>query len=537
MENCFYDEIERDGNNGAVRPIRASLISVAHIVRNASSLALNKFGPGKRQRALALANTLYQGTHLITHQVQALFSGLKSLASGTTRPSWNYATHMAINQIKRSLAFPHYTIEIARQTERRLSSWIDLTPTGCIATLCSFSVSTSQILRYEAEGAKYRESQDTWRYPIPAEFPLSKQDTYVIKGEWIRLKETVKQKQRKVILYLHGGAYVLLNSKLYRSATGMLCLRTSAPVLAIDYRVAPENPFPSALHDALAAYLFLIQPSHPMFQGTDLTNVHLPYLPEEIVICGDSAGAGLSMALILYLHMYLRSEDGSLIIPLPKAAVLLSPWVDLSCTSKSWMTNGSFDFLPAAVVNLHEPIFRNFQHPVYSYCFGEKKDGRELHVYTPITPHHQFHQIPKLAKMTDIETDYSMDFDSIQRDSLERFIRNPLVSPVFGNFHNLACPILIQVGECEMLLDDSKALAYKIANQNKASFVRHEVWKDMFHDFQICPGTIQGELSNGQVACFIEEVFTGVRQPLSILTEQELSLVKVTDSRVGIPII
>jgi hypothetical protein len=71
------------------------------------------------------------------------------------------------------------------------------------------------------------------------------------------------------------------------------------------------------------------------------------------------------MALLNYLNMYLRKEDGQLMIPLPRGAVLFSPWVDLSCSSKSWEENKGLDFLPANASNLHEPVFADFQHPVY----------------------------------------------------------------------------------------------------------------------------------------------------------------------------
>jgi acetyl esterase/lipase len=113
----------------------------------------------------------------------------------------------------------------------------------------------------------------------------------------------------------------------------------NCPVFAINYRLAPEHPFPSALHDVLAGYIWLINPTHPMFGGIEKRLLHEPYLPEEIMISGDSAGGGLSASFLNYLNMYLRDENGSHQLGMPRGAVLLSPWCDLSCSSKSWESN------------------------------------------------------------------------------------------------------------------------------------------------------------------------------------------------------
>jgi acetyl esterase/lipase len=73
------------------------------------------------------------------------------------------------------------------------------------------------------------------------------------------------------------------------------------------------------------------------------------------------------MALLNYLNMYLRKPTGELLVPFPRGAILLSPWVDLSCSSQSWEDNKGLDFLPAEATDLHTPVALNVQHPVYSY--------------------------------------------------------------------------------------------------------------------------------------------------------------------------
>ncbi|WP_167856690.1 alpha/beta hydrolase [Hymenobacter aquaticus] len=122
-------------------------------------------------------------------------------------------------------------------------------------------------------------------------------------AEWVR---PAPADPRRVLLYLHGGGYVLGSLNTHRSLVGALAQRCGMYALAIDYRKAPEHPFPAALDDALLAYRWLLR------QG---------YRPHDIIVAGDSAGGGLTLALLLALR------DGA--GPLPAAAIGLSPWTDL----------------------------------------------------------------------------------------------------------------------------------------------------------------------------------------------------------------
>lgn len=112
-----------------------------------------------------------------------------------------------------------------------------------------------------------------------------------------------------LILYLHGGAYALGSSRVHREFLSRLAAACQRSVLALNYRLAPEHPFPAALQDALAAYGGLRQ------QGAQ---------PAKIVIGGDSAGGGLALATLLALRA--AGEE------LPACAFCLSPWVNLSAT-------------------------------------------------------------------------------------------------------------------------------------------------------------------------------------------------------------
>lgn len=114
------------------------------------------------------------------------------------------------------------------------------------------------------------------------------------------------------ILFLHGGGYITGTPALYRHITWRFAAAARARVIAIDYRLAPEHPFPAALDDALTAWHALLA------EGVD---------PRRCAILGDSAGGGLALALALRLR-----DDRD---PLPAAIVALSPWTDLAITGES----------------------------------------------------------------------------------------------------------------------------------------------------------------------------------------------------------
>jgi acetyl esterase/lipase len=143
-----------------------------------------------------------------------------------------------------------------------------------------------------------------------------------LEGEWIEPSAPYHAARDRCILYFHGGGYVAMSSRTHRSVTSRLATWSNASLFALDYRLAPEYPFPAALEDALSAYRALIA------MGPD---------PSRMVFAGDSAGGGLALALLLALR-----DAGD---PLPAAAVLFSPWTDLAATGKSVVTNNTSDAL------------------------------------------------------------------------------------------------------------------------------------------------------------------------------------------------
>lgn len=122
------------------------------------------------------------------------------------------------------------------------------------------------------------------------------------------------------VLYLHGGGYVIGSPRSHRHLAAAIARAAGTRALLLDYRLAPEHPFPAGLEDAVAAYQWLLAGG---------------VAPARIVVAGDSAGGGLTMATLLALR-----ERG---LPRPAAAVCISPWVDLTNSAASYATKAAVD--------------------------------------------------------------------------------------------------------------------------------------------------------------------------------------------------
>lgn len=136
--------------------------------------------------------------------------------------------------------------------------------------------------------------------------------------EWLY---PVGANKEKVILYLHGGGYSVGSIQTHRGLAARLAQWANTTAVVIDYRLAPEHPFPAALEDAVLAYQMLLA------KGYD---------PGHIAIAGDSAGGGLAIATLLALRDMKH-------LPMPGCTLCFSPWVDLSFCGESAKTNAEFD--------------------------------------------------------------------------------------------------------------------------------------------------------------------------------------------------
>ncbi|KAI8604099.1 Alpha/Beta hydrolase protein [Dissophora ornata] len=235
----------------------------------------------------------------------------------------------------------------------------------------------------------------------------------------------------KVILYTHGGGYFICSSATHREMLWRMSRTTGRRIFAVDYRLAPEHPYPAALQDAAHAFSHLTDPKGCGFD------------PENVTAAGDSAGGGLAIALMMYQrdsHLAMASK-----------ALLLSPWLDLTMSCDSWVTN-SMDYLPSPPKSEHK------FNPISFYCSG--------------------------------------------RDKIKTLARHPYISPLWGDLEGLP-PLLIQCGDVERLRDECILFTYKAGGSFGAHIklpfqpeaparhhIRHvelDMYPGMVHVFQAFP--------------------------------------------------
>ncbi len=169
-----------------------------------------------------------------------------------------------------------------------------------------------------------------------------------VPAEWLSPEDSDPQ---RTLLYLHGGGYVIGSIATHHGLASRIALAAGARLLLIDYRLAPEHPFPAALEDALSAYRWLLA------QG---------FGPRHIAIGGDSAGGGLTLAAALSLRD--RHE------PLPAALFLMSPWTDLTFSGDSIKSRAQRDPVLSINDNWLENTYAGDQpltHPLISPLFAD----------------------------------------------------------------------------------------------------------------------------------------------------------------------
>lgn len=157
----------------------------------------------------------------------------------------------------------------------------------------------------------------TAQFEIPEGISVKKFNIDHIQTEWMIPPEAAAD---EMIYYLHGGGYMMGSINTHRALAAKLSLEAGSKVLLIDYALAPENPYPAALNDALKVYTWLIENG---------------YKSINIVIAGDSAGGGLALSTVI------AARDKGMV--LPAGLVLISPWTDLAGTGESMTTKAKKD--------------------------------------------------------------------------------------------------------------------------------------------------------------------------------------------------
>jgi epsilon-lactone hydrolase len=236
------------------------------------------------------------------------------------------------------------------------------------------------------------------RYTVSPDAHIEAVDADGVPAEWTL---TPVADPGRVVLFLHGGAYISGGIATHRHLVAEIGRVTRARTLALDYRLAPEHPFPAALEDALTAYGFLLS------QG---------YMPGNIALAGESAGGGLALAILISLR-----QMG---LPLPACAWLSSPWTDLDMTGDSMESKADVDpliqkpyLLEAAASYLNGADART---PLASPLYGDLSGLPPLliHVGTAETLLDDSIRLARLAAQADVRVTLDIWPDMIHAWSL-----------------------------------------------------------------------------------------------------------------------
>ncbi len=263
--------------------------------------------------------------------------------------------------------------------------------------------------RYEALDAKH--------FPFDRRASREAVSCNGVAAEWISVPES---RPGRTLLYLHGGSFAFRFPNAYAAFAVRLCRRLGARALIPDYRLAPEHPFPAAPDDCHAAYRWLLD------SGVD---------PRSVVLAGDSAGGNLALVTL----QRARAQG----LALPACAVLLSPGVDCTFTSESFVDNEKRDAM---------------------LCLSNLLVLRGLYVPSP------------------------------------QWYTHPEVSPLFADFHGFP-PLFLQAGMSELLRDEATRAAHK-AHQAGVD-VELELWPETPHVFQLAPFLPEATQALDQIVKFI----------------------------------
>ncbi|WP_327085065.1 alpha/beta hydrolase [Nonomuraea sp. NBC_01738] len=245
-------------------------------------------------------------------------------------------------------------------------------------------------------------------------------------GEWVRAGQGLDE--RKAVLYFHGGGYFSCSPRTHRPITWRLSVAARRPVLALDYRQGPAHPLAASLGDALDAYACLLERGHD---------------PADILFAGDSAGGHLTLATLLAL----RERE----LPMPGAAICLSPWADLTDSPRR-ANRWQDPMLPAGRVRWLARRWTSGLNPA-----------------------------------------------------------DPLVSPVNGDFTGCP-PLMIVTGSTEVLREEAHRVAVRARRAGVP--VRYEEWPRMPHVFPILADVVpEARLAFRHMAEFLAEVAAEGRSP------------------------
>ncbi|KAK9761328.1 hypothetical protein K7432_013848 [Basidiobolus ranarum] len=399
------------------------------------------------QTNLKKINTLWTVLGTLLHTFRVHF-----IESKKPQPSWDFKMHVIFSLIK------NFIVRGAKETVEDAQILVSRVKPKSYKDIAIRTLVIPQEYR-ERAAKKFEEA-----YPEILLEHESKAGP--LTAEWITFtgKQSDSSKKPVIMLYLHGGAYYLGSADSHRDLVAGLVKRTGGEALVINYRLAPQDAFPYAIHDSLASYLYLLDSCSR--EGSRIA-------PENIAVLGDSAGGGLTMASLLAIR-----KTG---LVAPACAVGISPWVDLTHSMNSVQSNRDTDYLPGGGLQNH----------AMSPLTSDKRWVGRKHYYAPNSS-----------------------------------LAHPLVSPLFEADLRGLPPLLIQLGDGELLRDEGILFSlrasgnYQAMNLNEETQnstptpVALEIYGEMPHVFHVFSFTTGAKIALDRCAKFVKQVIQEKETPL-----------------------
>lgn len=443
-------------------------------------------------------------------------AGDSSQSSDAFHPSWplSYARKVAVARQLLDIDRNNHSVERVRGLEKLRDTMIHLTdslnalsrstPKTCRWTMRVDRVKLDRLQEQrnggivDHRGVLGKPASHVWTLPTEIQDPVSEhtplaqdrrpdrvasmQVEYVMPASSARRQAGTSSDSNslkpKLVVFVPGGGLAFGSATSYRPFARELAAMHDAPVLSITYRKPPEHPFPSGVRDVacLLGYLTGSLPSD-IFHGSNSLPADLAgaFSPKDILLYSNSAGGGVLLASLLYADHFLPAP--------PEAreqflgAILVSPWADLRCTSPTWSSNLTKDFLPHFLRDgVDGMIYKGgSRNPVAGYLEGQ--GGRRANWYRE-------QQEPR-SESPDTGATVSQSTRNHKTDPPELLLSHPLLSPALI-LPNLASrsfpPLLIISGSRETLLHDAHLL------QNLPVPTTHLLFSEMCHDFRMHGG-------------------------------------------------